>query len=110
MTFYMFIHMSLLLVFHFDDVMLGPKKANGVNDESIERCNLLYVTWVGEIFHELGLSTLGRNHFISCISCIEEIFGHHMVSTWRFINEGMYLTFQLEAILDILERQIWSWT
>ena len=102
--------MSLLLVFHYVDVMFGSYMANRANDESIDRCNLLYVSWVGEIVHDLGLSTLGRNHSISCISCIEEIFRHHMVATWRLINEDGYLTFQLEAILDILERKIWSWT
>ena len=60
---------------------------NKVNDGSIDRSNLLYVSWVGEIVHELGLSTLGMNHFILCISCIEENFGHHIVATWRFIDE-----------------------
>ena len=65
---------------------------------------------VGEIFHDLGLSTLGMNHFILYISYIEEKFCHHMVATWRFIDEDAYLNFQLEAILDILERKIWSWT
>ena len=34
----------------------------------------------------------------------------YMVATWRFIDGDGYLTFQLEAILDILERQLWSWT
>ena len=85
--------MSLLLILHYIDVMLRSYKANRANDERIERCNLLYVTWVGEIVHEMGLSTLGRNHFISFISCIEDIFGYHMVATWRFIDEEGYLTF-----------------
>ena len=107
LKFYMSIHMSLLLSFHSVDMMLGANKANRANDQSMERCNLLYVTWVGEIFHELGLSTLGMNHFILCISCIEENYGHH--ATWRFTDEEGYLNFQLEAILDILERQLWSW-
>ena len=93
MTLFMFIHMFLLLVFRYVDVMFGSYVANMANDESIDRCNLLYVTWVGEIFHELWISTLGRDHFTSCISCIEEIYGHHMVSTWRFIDEEGYLTF-----------------
>ena len=70
--------------------------ANMANDEGIDVCNLLYVSWVGEIVHELGISTMGMNHFILCISCIEEKFGHHMVVTWRFIDEDGYLTFQLE--------------
>ena len=82
--------------------------ANRANDEGIDICNLPYVSCVGEIFHELGISSLGRNQFISCISCIEDIFGHHMVATWRFIDEEGYLAFQWEAILEILERQIWS--
>ena len=54
--------------------------------------------------HESGISTLVMNHFILYISCIEEIFLNHMVSTWRFTDEERYLTFQLEAILHILER------
>ena len=110
LKFFMFIHMSLLLVFHYVDVMFDSYMANRANDVNIDRCNLLYMTWVGQIVHELGVSTLGRNHFISCISCIEEMFGHHMVATWRFIDEDGYLTFQLEAILKILERKLWSWT
>ena len=110
LTLFMFSHMSLLLIFHYDDVIFDSYIANMASDEGIDICNLLDVSWVGEIFHELGLSTLGMNHFILCISCIEKNFGHHMVSTWRFIDEKRYLTFQLEAILDILERQLWSWT
>ena len=107
LTLFMFIHMSLLRFFHYVDVMFGSYMANTANDESIDRCNLLYVSWVGEVVHELGLSTLGMNHLILCISRVEKIFGHHMVSTWRFIFKDGYLTFQLEAILDILERQLW---
>ena len=110
LTLFMLIHMSLLLVFHYVDVMFGSCMANRANDESNDRCNLLYVSWVGDIIHELGLSTLGRNHFISCISCIEETFRHHMVATWKFIYEDGYLNFQLQAILEILERKFWSWT
>ena len=102
--------MSLLLVFHYVDVMFGSYMANRANNESIDRCNLLYVSWVGEIVHELGLSTLGMNHFILCISCVEEIFSHHMIATWRFIDEDGYINFQLEAILDIIERKLWRWT
>ena len=102
MTLFMFSHMSLLLVFHYDDVMLDSYMANMANDEGIDVRNLLYVSWVGEIVHELGLSIFGMNHFILCISCIEEKFGHHIVATWRFIDEDEYLIFQLEAILDIL--------
>ena len=104
MTLFMFSHMSLLLDFHYDDVMFDSYMDNMANDEDIELCNLLYVSWVGDIVHELGLSTFGMNHFILCISCVEDIFSHHMVSTWRFIDEDGYLTFQWEAILDILER------
>ena len=85
--------MSLLLVFHYVDVMFGSYMANRANDEGIDRCNILYVSWAGEIVHELVLSTLGRNHFISCISCIDEIIGHHFVSTWRFIDEERNLNF-----------------
>ena len=103
LTLYMFIHMSLLLIFHYVDVMFGSYMANRANDVSIDRCNLLYVSCVGETVHEFGLSTLGMNHFILCISCIEENFGHHMVSTWRFNDEDGYLTFQLKSILGILE-------
>ena len=102
MALFMFIHMSLLLVFHYVYVMFGSYMANRANDERIYRCNLLYVSWVREIVHELGLSTLGMNQFILCISCIEKNFGHHMVATWRFIDGDGYLNFQLEAILDIL--------
>ena len=102
LTLFMFIHMSLLLVFHYVDVMFDSYLANMDNDEGIDICNILYVSWVGEIVHELGLSTLGMNHFILCISCIEENFVHHMVATWRFIDGDGYLNFQLEAILDIL--------
>ena len=105
----MFIHMSLLLVFHYVDVMFGSYMDNRANDESVDIWSLLYVSWVGEVVRELGFSTLGRNHFNSCISCIDEIFGHHMVSTWRFINEDGHLSFQLEGILDILEKKLWSW-
>ena len=101
---FMFSHMSLLLVFHYDEVMFDSYMANMANDEGIDVCNILYVSLVGEIVHELGLSILGMNHFILCISCIEDNFGHHMVATWRFIDEEGYLTFQLEAILNILER------
>ena len=110
MTLFMFSHMSLLLFFHYNDVMFDSYMANMANDEGIDVCNLLYVSWVGEIFLELGLSTLGMNHFILCISCIEKNLGHHMVATWRFIDEDGYLNFQLEAIIEILERQLWSWT
>ena len=102
--------MSLLLVLNCVDVMFGSYMAKMANDESTDRCNLLYVSWVGEIVHELGHSTLGMNHFILCISYIEENFSHHMVSTWIFIDQDGCLTFQLEAILEILERQLWSWT
>ena len=93
MTLFMFSHMSLLLVFHYDDVMFDSYIANRANYVSIDTCNLLYVSWVGEIVHNLGLSTLGMNHFILCISCIEEKFGHNIVATWRFIDEDGYLNF-----------------
>jgi len=33
-----------------------------------------------------------------------------MVATWRLIDEEGSLSFLLEAILDILERQLWNWT
>ena len=108
LTLFMFSHMVLLPVFHYDDVMVDSYIANMANDEGIDVCNLLYVSWLGEKFHEFGLSTLGTNHIILCISCIEEKFGHHMVSTWRFIYEEGYLTFQLDSILDILKRQLRS--
>ena len=71
LTLFMFIHMYLLPFFHYVDVMFGSYMANMPNDESIYRCNLLYVSWVGGIVHELGISTLGMNHFILCISCVE---------------------------------------
>ena len=35
--------------------------------------------------------------------------GQHMVSTWGLIDEERHLTIQLEAILDIIERQLQSW-
>ena len=54
----MFSHMSLLLDFHYDDVMFDSYMANMDDDEGIDVCNLLYVSSVGEIVHELGLSTL----------------------------------------------------
>ena len=46
--------MSLLLVFHYVDVMFDSYMANKANDLSIDRCNLLYVSWVREIVHELA--------------------------------------------------------
>ena len=84
---YMFIHMSLLLILHIVGMILGSNKGNGAKDGSMERYNLLHIAWDGEIFYDKELSTLGKNHFISCISCIYEFLGHHMVATWRFIDE-----------------------
>ena len=75
----------------------------------MERHKLLHVAWVGEIVYELGLSTWGRNHYTSHISCREEVLGQHMVSTWGLIDEERHIATKLEAILDILERQLWSW-
>ena len=32
-----------------------------------------------------------------------------MVATWGLIDEERHLATQLEAILDILKRKLWSW-
>ena len=52
---------------------------------------------------------MGRDNFTLCISCIEEDLGQQMVATCKLMDEEGYINFQFEAILDILERQLWSW-
>ena len=108
-TFHMSIHMSLFPTLHSVEMMLRESKATRAKDWSMERHNLLHVAWVGEIVYELGLSTWGRNHYTSHISCREEALGQQMVATWGLIDEERHIATQLEAIIDILERQLWNW-
>ena len=63
LTLYMFIHMSLLLIFNIFGMMLGSNKVNKAKDGSMKRSNLLHVAWDGEIVYDGGISTLGRDHF-----------------------------------------------
>lgn len=73
--------MSLLPFLCYVDVMFDSYMANRANDGSIDRCNLLYLSWVGKRVPELGISTLGMNHFILYVSCVDEIFSDHVVTT-----------------------------
>ena len=85
-------HMSLLLLFHNVGIMLGSNKANMDKVESMERHSLLHEAWDGEMFCELGLSFCLMNHLISCISCIHDDVGKHVVVTWNFIEDEGHLT------------------
>ena len=101
--------MSLFPTFHSVEMMLGESKATRAKDWIMERHNLLDVACDGEIVYELEISTCERNHYTSHISCREEALGQHMVATWGLIDEERHLATHLEAIIDILERKLWSW-
>lgn len=90
-TFHMSIHMSLFHIFHNVEMILRESKATRAKDWSMERHHLLHVAWVGDIFYELGISTWGRNHYNSHISCREEALGQQMVATWELIYEERHL-------------------
>ena len=70
--------------------------------------NQLHKSCDEEMYCRMELFIYGEDHFILCISCINDDVRHHMVVTWYFMAEGGHLTIQLEVILCILERKIWN--
>ena len=65
--------MSIFLLLHNVGMMLGTNKANRARDEAMSVLNELHKTWDEEMNYELELSRCGRNHYILCISCIDDI-------------------------------------
>ena len=88
--------------------MLGSNKANRAKDESISMLNQIHKAWDEEMYCEMDFFLCGKSHFILCMSCIDDDFGHHMFVTWYLMVKEGHLTIQLEVILYVFERQIWN--
>ena len=84
-------HISLFLLFHNVGLMLGSNKANRAKDEGMSMLNVLHKTWDEELLCEMGLFLCEKNHFVLCISCIDDV-GQLMVVNWYFMVEGGHLT------------------
>ena len=66
--------MSLFLLLHNVGVVLGTNKPNRDKGEGMSMLNVLHETWDEEMYCEMELFLCGENHFILCISYVDDDF------------------------------------
>ena len=65
-------------ILHNFGMILGSNKANKAKDESMSMLNQIHEAWDEEMYCELELFLYGKNHFILCISCIDDDVGQFL--------------------------------
>ena len=85
-------YISLFLLLNYVGMMLGFNKANRAKDEGMSMLNQLHKSCDEEMYCRMELFIYGEDHFILCISCMDDDFGQLMIVTWNFLEKEGHLT------------------